>query len=42
MISKFLCAAHRMLHYLDDSSSSPKVVYTTEVIKYSSMKSNNG
>jgi hypothetical protein len=42
IISEFLCATHRRLHYLDNSSGSPKVVYTTEVIKYSSGTSDDG
>jgi hypothetical protein len=42
MISEFLCAAHGRLHYLDDSSGSPEVVYATEVIKYGSGKSDDG
>jgi hypothetical protein len=42
MISKFLCAAHRRLHYLNDSSGLPKVVYAMEVIKYGSGKSDDG
>jgi hypothetical protein len=41
MISDFLCAAHWRLYYLDDSSGLPKVVYTTEVIKYGSRKSDD-
>src|SRR5207248_9009443 len=41
MVSEFLCVVQGRLHHIDESRGVPEKVYTTEIIKYSSEKSDD-